>query len=220
MWKVSIEEYVDILATIVNFGNKRRKMQATLVPIQSKTLKEMVDLLTKTAISNDSMFDEVCDSEITSADVTLILTWYLFYLAPDRLCKISAMIGIDCGTEDDGGLIYQTITTVIGFTEIRKVSMIIQGYQYPITTSTKRQITEFRVSTHNVESYMLLEIPSIKLKPIGVSISYNKTRNKKYEASLDGIFTLNDGTKFKLEVVKSKADNNDSIFAQVPFLYN
>ncbi|CAG8623015.1 31211_t:CDS:2, partial [Gigaspora margarita] len=39
MWKFSIEGYVDILAAIVNFGNEKHKMQATLVPTQSKTLK-------------------------------------------------------------------------------------------------------------------------------------------------------------------------------------
>ncbi|CAG8692536.1 327_t:CDS:2, partial [Dentiscutata heterogama] len=93
-------------------------------------------------------------------------------------------------------------------------------YQHPITISTKLQITEFRVSTKNEESYVFPEIPLIKLESIGVSINYDKTANKKYEASLDGIFTLNDGTKLKLIIVKSKSDGNDAIFANVYSIEN
>ncbi|CAG8788116.1 21368_t:CDS:2, partial [Gigaspora margarita] len=54
-------------------------VQATLVPTQSKPLKEIVDLLTKMAISNNSKFDEVCESEIISTDITLILTWVIYF---------------------------------------------------------------------------------------------------------------------------------------------
>ncbi|KAF0436563.1 fibronectin type III domain-containing protein [Gigaspora margarita] len=301
MWKFSIEGYVDTLASIVNFDSENHKMQATLVPTQSKTLKEMVDLLTITTISNNSMFDEVCDSEITSVDVIINIDTGDAYieefsillmkkLSHDKMrlddlifkyrkpnnCyidaqihnqqapydmvfilkavisrqigndKISAIIAIDCGTEDDNGFVKAYITSLhkpLLLSDLFKLLVdnqpdlqkllpklpdlpkfenfsMIQGYQNPLTISTKLQIAEFRLSTHNEESYMLLEIPSIQLNPVGVSISYDKTRNIKYEASLDGIITLNDGTKLKLEVVKSKTDNNYSIFANIYAIYD
>ncbi|CAG8585932.1 3098_t:CDS:1, partial [Dentiscutata heterogama] len=71
IWKFSIEGNVDSLVAMINYDNEKSKMQATLVPTKSKTLNDMVDLLTTTTISSNPMFDEVRDSEITSVDLII-----------------------------------------------------------------------------------------------------------------------------------------------------
>ncbi|CAG8510510.1 16498_t:CDS:2, partial [Racocetra persica] len=301
IWKFSIEGKVDTLVAILSYDNEKCKMQGTLVPTQSKTLKEIVDLLTTAKIAGNSMFNEICDSEIISVNLNINIDMNNIYIEEFSVAlmkklsfakvnlddlifkykkannyhifdtqvnsqqlpsseivfalkatisrqvadnKISAMIVIDCDTEYDNELVkayieissFQKPLLLSDFLKLLtghqpdlqellpklpdlpkfENFLIVQGYQYPVTISAKLQITEFRISTQNEESFTLIENPSIKLKPMGVSISYNKAAKvKKYEASLDGIFTLIDGTKLKLVIVKSKVDNDDTIFADI-----
>ncbi|CAG8613913.1 4263_t:CDS:2, partial [Cetraspora pellucida] len=72
IWKFSIEGYIDTMIASLIYNNKKRKIQATLVPVKCKKLKEITELFIETSkFSDNSMYSEVCDSEITNVELII-----------------------------------------------------------------------------------------------------------------------------------------------------
>ncbi|CAG8522999.1 22666_t:CDS:2 [Cetraspora pellucida] len=70
IWKFSIEGYIDRMIASLIYNNENRKIQATLVPVKSKKLKE-IKFIKAPKFSDNSMYSQVCDSEITNVELII-----------------------------------------------------------------------------------------------------------------------------------------------------
>ncbi|CAG8492554.1 4284_t:CDS:2 [Cetraspora pellucida] len=83
-----------------------------------------------------------------------------------------------------------------------------------ITISTNPfQIVKFSISTEAKE-YILLKDPLLVLKPVGVSINYEGTKDK-VEGKIYGTFALNNGTKLNLVIAGSKTSSENTFIVRV-----
>ncbi|CAG8565692.1 13806_t:CDS:2, partial [Gigaspora rosea] len=75
IWKFNIEGIVDSMIMTLECANEDRKIQATLIPVKNKRLKDIKELLIKTSeFSDNSIYYEICDSEITNVKLTFDIT--------------------------------------------------------------------------------------------------------------------------------------------------
>ncbi|CAG8554831.1 4304_t:CDS:2 [Racocetra persica] len=71
-WKFRIEGNIDTMIATLNYNNEKRNIQATLVPVKSKKFKDITKLLIETPeFSDNSMYYEVYDSEITNVELDI-----------------------------------------------------------------------------------------------------------------------------------------------------
>ncbi|CAG8803840.1 12294_t:CDS:1, partial [Gigaspora margarita] len=78
IWKFNIEGNVDTMIITLDCNedcNKDCKIQATLTPVKNKRLKDITELLIKIfEFSDNSIYYEICDSEITNVKLTFDIT--------------------------------------------------------------------------------------------------------------------------------------------------
>ncbi|RIB06355.1 hypothetical protein C2G38_2217336 [Gigaspora rosea] len=75
IWKFNIDGIVDSMIMTLECANEDRKIQATLIPVKNKRLKDITELLIKTSeFSDNSIYYEICDSEITNVKLTFDIT--------------------------------------------------------------------------------------------------------------------------------------------------
>ncbi|CAG8756596.1 6866_t:CDS:1, partial [Dentiscutata heterogama] len=72
IWKFIVEGNIDTMIATLNYNNETSKIQATLIPVNNKRLKDITEMLIKMPVCSDnSMYYEIYDLEIANVELVI-----------------------------------------------------------------------------------------------------------------------------------------------------
>ncbi|KAF0445585.1 kinase-like protein [Gigaspora margarita] len=93
MWKFSIRGNIDNMTATLNYNNEKHKIEATLIPDISKKLEDIIELLVeKPEFSDNSMYYEICDSEVANIELIFNIdedNMYIEYFSTELMKTLS-----------------------------------------------------------------------------------------------------------------------------------
>ncbi|CAG8526905.1 31142_t:CDS:10 [Gigaspora margarita] len=192
IWKFNIDGNVDTMIITLECANEDRKIQATLTPIKSKRLKDITELLIKTSeFSNNSIYYEICDSEITNVKLTFEITangvhmekfstnLYILNAIISRNIanhKIKTNIKINF-SENSGNIVDATITSFQNHSLLELLNLLI-GYNSTIQNLLPKlpNLTNFE-NIKPIQQKFSIKISINPFKIIGFNISAQRDVN-------------------------------------------
>ncbi|RIB30864.1 hypothetical protein C2G38_965565 [Gigaspora rosea] len=159
--------------------------------------------------------------------------------------EVSVKMKIDCSKN----IVEASITSVQNTISLSNIFKFVVGFQYNLSDTLPKlsnlpdfdnieitkefsikilikpfKIIEFNISAEKRDAYYdILEIPSIRLQPIGISFNYvydHDRQKEKFEGTLYGTFLLNDGTNLRLKFASSKTNGEDVFIANMQIITN